>query len=191
MTDAPAGFRRLDEREIHQGYIIKVVEARFAAPDGQEFTRDVVRTPSAVAIVPVDRGTDGAWEVVLVRQFRGALDSELLEIPAGICDVEGEAAETTAQRELGEEAGYQARVVWPLTTYHPAAGFTDHRTTILLGVGLDEVGRAAHGIEEDHMTIERMRFDDALAMVERGEITDGKTALGILLAHRRLETSPQ
>jgi 8-oxo-dGTP pyrophosphatase MutT (NUDIX family) len=187
MTDPGAGFRPVGEQEIHQGYVIRTVQATFVGPDGHEFTRDVVRTPSAVCMVPVDRGADGRWEVVLVRQYRAAIDAPLIEVPAGMCDVDGEPAEETAQRELAEEAGYRARVVRPLTTYHPAAGFTDHRTTIMLGVGLDEVGREAHGIEEQHMTVDRMPLDEALAMVSDGRITDGKTIVGLLLARDRLE----
>lgn len=188
MTASEAGFRHLGERLIHQGYMVKLVDARFASPTGEEFSRDVVRTPSAVGIVPVDRGANGDWEVVLVSQFRAPINAIVVEIPAGMCDVDGEPAETTAQRELEEEAGLRARVIRPLTTYHPACGFTDHRTTILLGVGLDEVQRRADGIEEAHMTIDRVPLADAVARVERGEITDGKTALGLLLAHRQLES---
>lgn len=180
-------FRRTGERQIHQGYIVRLVEAEFVAEDGTEFTRDVVRTPSAVGMVPVDRDFDGRWEVVLVRQFRAPLEALLLEIPAGICDVEGEPVEETAQRELIEEAGFRAREISPLTAFHPAAGFTDHRTTILLGVGLDEVGRSAHGIEEEHMTVERMSLASALDLVRSGEITDAKTIIGLLLAGERLE----
>jgi 8-oxo-dGTP pyrophosphatase MutT (NUDIX family) len=187
VTDPAAGFRRVGERQVHQGHVIRTVEATFVGPDGAEFTRDVVRTPSAVAVVPVDRGLDGRWEVVLVRQYRAPIEQALLELPAGMCDVDGEPAEETAQRELVEEAGYRARVVRPLTTYHPAAGFTDHRTAILLGVGLDEVEREAHGIEEQHMTVERMALDDAVAMIADGRITDGKTIVGVLMARDRLE----
>jgi 8-oxo-dGTP pyrophosphatase MutT (NUDIX family) len=187
VTDPAAGFRRLGEREIHRGHVIRMVVATFVGPDGQEFTRDVVRTPSAVAIVPVDRGPDGGWQVVLVRQYRAPIEASLLELPAGMCDVEGEPAEETAQRELVEEAGYRARVVRPLTTYHPAAGFTDHHTTILLGVGLDEVGRQAHGIEEQHLSVESVALDEAIELIDSGQITDGKTIVGLLLARARLE----
>lgn len=187
MNDPGAGFRRLDERLVHQGYVIRTVEARFEGPDGQEFTRDVVRTPSAVAVVPVDRGPAGAWQVVLVRQYRAPIETSLLELPAGMCDVEGESAEETAQRELTEEAGYRARVLRPLITYHAAAGFSDHQTTIVLGLGLDEVGRQAHGIEEQHMEVETLDLADALTLVDRGLITDAKTIIGLLLAQRQLE----
>ncbi|MFP3906343.1 MAG: NUDIX hydrolase [Acidimicrobiales bacterium] len=180
------GFRHVGEHQIHQGYILRLVEATFVADDGTEFTRDVVRTPAAVGIVAVDRSPGGEWEVVLVRQFRAPIEQLLLEIPAGMCDVDGEAPEETAQRELAEEAGYRAREISPLTAFHPAAGFTDHRTTIVLGVGLEVVPRAAHGIEEQHMTVETMALDDALSLVASGEITDAKTIIGLSLARDRL-----
>lgn len=180
------GFRRVGEHQIHQGHILSLVEATFAADDGTEFTRDVVRTPAAVGVVAVDRAPRGTWEVVLVRQFRAPIEQLLLEIPAGMCDVEGEAPEETAQRELAEEAGYRAEEISLLTVFHPAAGFTDHRTTIVLGVGLEAVPRAAHGIEEQHMTVETMALDDALALVASGEITDAKTIIGLSLARDRL-----
>lgn len=186
MNSASSGFRRVRDHQIHRGHVIEVVEATFVTEDGTEFTRDVVRTPSAVGIVPVDRGPDGRWEVVLVRQFRSPIEALMLEVPAGMCDVDGEAVEETGQRELMEEAGYRARRISRLTSFHPAAGFTDHRTTILLGTGLDPVERTAHGIEEEHMTIERVPLDAALDQVRSGEITDAKTIIGLLLAAERL-----
>lgn len=185
MTDG--GFRRVDEREIHAGYVVRLTESTFVGPDGEEFRRDVVHTPDAVGIVPVDRGADGAWEVVLVRQYRPAIDRHIWEIPAGLCDVPGEAAETTGRRELREEAGYDVAEVVPLTTFHPAPGFTTHATSIVLGIGLVEVGREADGIEERHMLVERLPLSSAVEKVRRGEITDGKTVVGLLLADERLD----
>ena len=87
ITPAPsssAGFRKLGEREIHKGFVISLVEGEYEAPDGSRMLRDVVHHPGAVAVVPVDGN-----EVVLVRQYRAALDAELLEIPAGKRDVDG------------------------------------------------------------------------------------------------------
>ncbi|MEZ5144991.1 MAG: NUDIX hydrolase [Acidimicrobiales bacterium] len=78
--------------------------ATFTGPDGTSFQRDVVHHPEAVSAVPLlDDGT-----VVLVRQYRAPLERELLEIPAGIRDVDGEDPETTAGRELVEEVGLRA-----------------------------------------------------------------------------------
>lgn len=187
MTGGSSGFRRTGEREIHRGYVVRFVEAEFEGPDGSTFTRDVVRTPMAVAVVAVDRGSAGEWEVVLVRQFRAPIEDQMWEIPAGMCDVEGEDPAETAQRELIEEAGYRADRLDHLTAFHPAAGFTDHRTTILLGVGLSEVPREAHGIEEEHMEVRRLPLATALDWVGSGAITDAKTIIGVLLAERRLD----
>lgn len=179
-------FRKVGERELHRGYLVRLTESTFEGPDGQEFRRDVVHTPNAVAIVPVDRGEVG-WDVVLVHQYRAPLDTFVTEIPAGMCDVEGEAPEVTALRELREEAGLVARVVKPLGTVHPAPGFTTHRTDILLGVGLDPTEREADGVEEQHMEIERLPLREALERVVDGRITDAKTVAGLLLADRQLE----
>lgn len=179
-------FRKVDEREIHQGYIVRLTTTTFEGPTGEHFERDVVHTSDAVAIVPVDRGSDGRWEVVLVRQYRAAVERDLVEIPAGMCDVDGEVPEQTARRELIEEAGYVCDEVSFLVDVHPAPGFTTHRCTVMLGVGLTPVEREADGIEEQHMTVERVGLDDAIAMIESGEITDGKTVAGLLTARARL-----
>lgn len=187
MSETSGEFRLVSERDLHQGYIVRLTESTFADPDGEEFRRDVVHTPNSVGIVPVDRGDHGGWDVVLVRQFRAPLETTMLEIPAGMCDVDGEEIEATAQRELAEEAGYRARVLRPLTSFHPAAGFTTHRTTVVLGVGLDVVDRATDGVEEHHMTVERMPLAEALAAVEDGHITDAKTVIGLLMASSRLD----
>ena len=133
--DGSPPFRKVDEVELHRGHLVRFAVATFEGPGGVTFERDVVRTPSAVAIVPVDRGADGRWEVVLVRQFRSAVERDLLEIPAGMCDVEGETAEETARRELREEAGCTCGEVTPLVDVHPAPGFTDHLCRVVLGVG--------------------------------------------------------
>ena len=103
-----------------------------------------------------------------------------------MCDVDGESATETARRELREEAGYACDEVTTLVDVQPAPGFTDHLCRVLLGVGLTAVGRHADGIEEQHMTVERVPLDDAVAMIAAGEITDAKTVAGLLCARARL-----
>lgn len=186
MTDAdPARFRRLGERDLHRGYLVHLVVATIEGPDGATFERDVVRTPDAVGVVAADRSDDG-WEVVLVRQYRAAVDRWLLELPAGMRDVEGEPVDETARRELEEEAGLVAERLEPLGAIHPAPGFTTHRTDLVLATGLTATSRRADGIEESVMTVERLSLDEAVARVAAGEITDAKTAVGLLLARDRL-----
>ena len=79
------GFTRTGERVLHEGYLITLATATFEGPAGEVMERDVVRHPGAVAVVAIE-GDD----VVLVRQYRPVLDREMLEIPAGKLDVEGE-----------------------------------------------------------------------------------------------------
>lgn len=189
-TPEPAvsqGFRHVDERSVHRGSLVHLVTTTVEAPDGTRFERDVVRTPDAVGVVAVDRGADGAWEVVLVRQYRAAVDRWLLELPAGMCDVDGESVESTAHRELAEEAGVLAERIEPLGAIHPAPGFTTHRTDLVLAVGLRPTERRADGIEETAMTVERLPLADALGLVADGVITDAKTSVGLLLARDRLD----
>ncbi len=79
-------FRQIDESLIHKAWFVSMVRATFVDPHGTEFEREIVRHPGAVAVVPVT--DDGA--VLLVRQYRPAVDRWLYEIPAGTCDVAGE-----------------------------------------------------------------------------------------------------
>ncbi|HMK99843.1 MAG TPA: NUDIX hydrolase [Acidimicrobiales bacterium] len=177
-----AGFVHLGDEERFRGWRISLVEAAFRAPDGSEFHRDVVRHPGAVAVVPV---TDGGV-ALLVRQYRGPIDRFLLEIPAGTRDVEGEAPELTAGRELEEEVGVRAARIEHLATIYNSPGFCDEETLLYLGTGLSAATPSRHGEEEQHIEVVEVSFDDVDAMVASGRITDAQTVLGLLLARRRL-----
>jgi ADP-ribose pyrophosphatase len=178
-----SAFRRLQETPIYQGFIIRVTNETFESPTGETFDRDVVHVPAAVAIVPVLSNGD----VVCVRQFRPALGHDLLEIPAGMCDVEGEPLVDTAQRELGEEAGYRAGTIEHLCTYHGSAGFSDARLDVFLGLDLTEVASQSHSEEEAHMTVEHIALGDVHRLIATKAIIDAKTIIGLLLARDRLD----
>jgi ADP-ribose pyrophosphatase len=173
-----AGFRKEGEELVYDGRVITVAKGRFVTPDGDSVVREVVHHPGAVSVVPLR--DDGS--VVLVRQYRAALDRELLEIPAGKRDVDGEAAEITANRELAEEVGLHARQLTKLAEFFNSAGFCDEHSTIFLGTGLESVPTNVQGVEEAHMTIEHVPLTEVRSMIERGEITDAKTIIGLLLA---------
>jgi ADP-ribose pyrophosphatase len=173
-----SGFRHLGDDEVAQLARLRVVRGRFEAPDGSTFERDITRHQPVVAMVPLfDDGT-----VLLVRQYRGPIDREILEIPAGLCDVEDEDPLATAARELREEAGLVADSFELVAGYHPAAGFADQFVRLYLATGLHEVDDAREGIEEQHMTVERIHLDDVPDLIARGAIVDGKTLIGLLLA---------
>ena len=105
---------------------------------------------------------DGVAHVVLVRQYRPTFDAELIEIPAGVRDVDGEDPTTTAQRELGEEVGLQAGELTSLGELYPSPGITDAITWLFLAADLRDVPLEAHGPEEEAMEILTMPLGDAL-----------------------------
>lgn len=184
-----SGFRRLSETTIHEGHVWHVAVAEFAAPDGQTFTRDIVRSPGAVGVVPVIFDVEGNASVVLVSQYRPPYERSIIEIPAGMRDVPGEDTAAVAHRELIEEAGLAAGHLEHLTDILPSPGMTDSVTTLYLATGCTPVPHDRHGPEEEHMELLHVPLDEAVAMVDRGEIVDAKSVVGLLLADRRLRAA--
>lgn len=177
-------FEHLGDRSVYRGYLWEVVVGTFRDPNGEEFTRDIVRSPGAVAVVPVLVEDDGSHSVVLLRQYRAAFGREIVEVPAGMRDVVGEPPERTAQRELLEEAGYTAGRLRLLHRFYPSTGMTDSELHVYLATDLVAVGREHHGPEETHMEVFTVPLDRAVEMVVAGEIRDAKSTIGLLLADR-------
>jgi 8-oxo-dGDP phosphatase len=175
-------FRAVGEKTVWSGRRIAAAQVQIEGPGGERHEREVVHHPGAVATVPLhDDGT-----ITLVRQYRAALDRDMWEIPAGLRDVDGEPVEETAARELAEEAGLAAEQLRHLVTFHNSPGFADESVVIFLATGLSVVPDDRQGPEEQHMTIERVSLDEALAMVHDGRITDAKTLIGVLLTSQQV-----
>jgi nudix-type nucleoside diphosphatase (YffH/AdpP family) len=162
-------------REAFRGTLIRVEVERW--PRGE---REVVHHPGACAVVAVTE----TREVVLVKQFRESVRETLLEIPAGIYDVEGEDPAGCAVRELMEETGYRATDLKPLATIYTSPGFADERIDLFLARAEE-----ADGLGEEGVEVVRMPFAEALAAVRDGRIKDAKTVCGILIAQDRLVAS--
>ncbi len=184
-ADRSGGFRYLDTETIYRGHIITVEKVRFAAPDGTEMLRDVVRHPGAVAVVPLL----ATGEVVLVNQFRAPFGREMLEIPAGKLDIAGEDLSSAAQRELGEEVGLHADKLEPLVRFHNSVGFSDEEAHVFLATELTVVPVDRQGPEELNMAEVRMPLAEAERAITAGEITDGKTIIGLMAAVARVRGS--
>ena len=188
-SDDDQGFRHLGDTEVHRGHVWNVVVADFAAPDGSTFRRDIVRSPGSVGVVPIVFDAEGFPSVVLVRQYRPPYERAVTEIPAGMRDVPGEPAEDTGRRELIEEVGLRAGEMEHLLDILPSPGMTDSVCSLFLATGCESVEHAPEGPEEQAMETLHLPFDDALTMIDTGEITDAKTVCGLLAAHRRLIAS--
>ncbi|MEK7425896.1 MAG: NUDIX hydrolase [Actinomycetota bacterium] len=181
-----SGFRHLDDRVVHQGHVWHVAVARFESPDAEVFERDIVRSPGAVAALPLLFDAEGNPSVVFVSQYRPPFDDQVLEIPAGMRDVADEPTAVTAARELVEEVGLRAGRLEPLVDFYPSAGMTDSVLSLYLATDLVAVERDTHGPEEAHSQVVHLPLDTAIEMVLAGEIRDAKTIIGLLLVERQL-----
>jgi len=178
------GFEVRSSATVHQAGFLDVDELTIADPDGGEFTRYVVRHPGAVVVVPVDRATGRA---LLVRQYRAPIDTDLLELPAGKRDVDGEPPEVTAVRELEEETGFTAATVVPLARFYNSPGFCDELTHVFLATDLDAVeAEFERKAEEQHLTLEWVDLDGVGQLVSIGAVADAKTIIGLTLARAYL-----
>ena len=160
-----------DVREVYRGHTIRVEVGTWEA--GQ---REIVRHPGAVAVVAIVGGD----RVVLVRQMRESLDQRILEVPAGKRDVPGEPPEETARRELKEETGYRLMSIRPLGRIHSSPGFSDEEVVLFIG-DAEPDGPPEPDYSEENIEVVEMPLDDAVAAVQDGRITDGKSAVALLL----------
>lgn len=181
MSSSESRFRRHSDQVVHSWAIADLVRRTVEGPQGEVFERTFTVTPGAVAAVALH--SDG--RVVLVSQYRASVDDEVIELPAGMRDVKDEPPLVTAQRELVEEAGYVATEWSHLGRCMSAPGVTNSLVEIFLATGLTAVAAEPHGPEEDAMFVLEPHLSEALSMIERGEIVDGKTSIGLLLAARR------
>jgi 8-oxo-dGTP pyrophosphatase MutT (NUDIX family) len=174
-------FRVVGSETLCDAGFLSVSRLRVADAAGGEFDRHVVHHPGAVVVVPVIDG-----DAVLVRQWRVATGRELLEVPAGKRDVDGETPEATANRELEEEIGYRAGRLDPLCEFYNSPGFCDEYTYLFLATELEARTRAAVSAEEAAMTIERIPLERVDALITAGELVDAKSIIGLLLARQFL-----
>ncbi len=166
-------------RTVFKGKVVDLGLEAFELPDGRPCELEVIRHPGAAAVVPLhDDGT-----VTLVRQYRHAGGGMMLEIPAGILE-EGEVPELGARRELAEETGLTTDKLRRLVILHTTPGFTDERIWIFLGTGLAESADGQDLDDDEYLAPERMPLVEALELIDRGQITDGKTIVGLHLAAR-------
>jgi ADP-ribose pyrophosphatase len=113
-------------REIHRGKIFSLWGGDVMLDNGDRAVREYIRHPGGVAIVPVVDDN-----VILIQQFRIAIEREVIELPAGLMEP-GEQPVQCAARELEEELGFRAKDLIPLASYFSSVGFSDERMHIFL-----------------------------------------------------------
>lgn len=171
-------------RRVFDGQRWSVERVTVHKPDGSTAERDYIVHPGSVVLVPVlDDG-----RVVLIRNWRHSLRRTLWELPAGTIEPAGEEPLKCAGRELIEETGYEAATIAPLLSFFAAPGLADEHMRAYLCTGLRHVGQSTDDAE--HIVVEPVTADEAVAMIGDGRIVDAKT-IAVLLWWRTFARQDQ
>lgn len=157
----------------YKGHLFDVVVDRIEMDGGVVATREVLKHPGAVALVPVTAEGD----ILLVTQYRHAAGRRLLELPAGTLEA-GEDPATAAIRELQEEVGRAPGTLEPLGGFYVAPGYTSEYIHLFVATDLRDSRLA--GDEDEDIEVEVRSASEALAAIDSGEICDAKSVVGIL-----------
>jgi len=162
--------RTIESKELYKGRVVQVRIDTVSLPNGRTRMREIVVHPGAVAIVPLINE-----RVLLVEQYRKAIERKTLEIPAGTLE-EDESPEECAKRELIEETGFNASHWDKLTSYYPAPGYSSEIIHIFKAKGLKKVSDA-----DAEFPIHYMNLEEVQRKIRTGEINDSKTIIGVLM----------
>jgi ADP-ribose pyrophosphatase len=179
-----SNFERLDSETLFDGKFIAVRRDTFRHEDGEVVKRELVTHPGAVGVVVLD-DDENLW---FVRQPREAIGvPDLLEIPAGKLDVEGEDPIEAARRELAEEIGKQAANWEPLGAFHTSVGFADEIIHLFLATGISDADETPEIEENERIDIELRPLADLDAIL--AETTDSKTLIALYRVRDRLRAA--
>lgn len=164
----------MDAESIFESRIFSVERLSYQTPSGNSLTKDVIRHPGSVAIVPILN--DG--RICLIRNHRVSVDATLIEIPAGTMEPP-EPEIDCARRELIEETGFRANEMHKLASLFPAPGILDERMHLFVATELQEGDHAREPGEQIENYI--VALHDAISMIFDGQICDAKTIVGLLM----------
>ena len=167
-------YKRIKRELQYKGRIIEVYKDTIEVPNGNITCWDTVHHKGAAAVIPVME--DG--RIIMVRQYRGPLDKEMLEIPAGGLNHEGESGISCASRELEEETGYRSEDIKHLITIYTTVGFCDEKIEIFIANNLIESKQNLD--ENEFVSLEYYSVEELKKKIFAGEIEDSKTVSAIL-----------
>lgn len=170
--------RCLKRTSVYEGRVVTLIRELLEI-GGMRMVRETILHPGSVVILAIL----GHSRVVLVRQYRRAIDQDLLELPAGTLGP-GESPAACARRELEEETGWRARRISRIGAFYAAPGASSEWMTMFLATDLTRA--MAHPEPDELLTPLVLPLRTALAKVRSGEICDAKSIIGLLFAERLL-----
>jgi ADP-ribose pyrophosphatase len=165
--------KRLKSTEIYEGRILNLRVDDVKLPDGKESKREIIEHADGVAIIPYLSKTE---EVIMVKQFRNPAERILLELPAGMLEVNEEVKEC-ARRELEEETGYRVGDLKRIGSFYSSPGFCDEKIHLYLAQDLSKYKQQTDG--DEFIEIVKMSVEDLKEKLYTSKMIDAKTIIGI------------
>lgn len=170
--------KTVSSRLLFEGKMVRLRLDAVKMPDGREATREILERPDCIAVVPVDADDN----ILLVRQYRKAVEKEMLEIPAGGIDP-GEDPETAVCREMREETGYAPGKIERMGGFYAAPGYCTEYLYVFLATDLVPSPLIAE--DTDGIEVVRVPASQVKELVTSGTICDAKSVAGLLLYMER------
>ncbi|MFK2824277.1 NUDIX hydrolase [Bacillus sp. B190/17] len=172
-------MKKFEEKTIHtekifEGKVIQLQVDDVKLPDGNEAKREIIKHPGAVAVLALTN----EGKIVLVEQYRKALERSIIEIPAGKLE-KGEGPEATARRELEEETGYVCQNMKLLQSFYTSPGFADELVYLYMAEGLVKKEESLPPDEDEFVELMEVTLEEAEKLVQEQKIWDAKTAFAI------------
>lgn len=173
--------KTLSSERIYEGKIISLKVDEVSLPNGHTSKRELIEHPGAVAILAITPEK----KIILVEQYRKALERSIIEVPAGKLE-KGESPEITAMRELEEETGYSADSLELIQSFSTSPGFADEVIHLFLANGLKKSESGAVLDDDEFVELMEVTIEEAEEMMKDNRIFDAKTAFAVLWAKQRL-----
>lgn len=167
-------IKRLSRDLVAHGAIIDYYQDTMQIPNGNVVKWDFIKHKGAAAVVPVD----DQGRLIMVRQYRNALERYTLEIPAGGLQTPGEPTMDAALRELEEETGYRAGHIEMLISIYTTVAFCNEKIDIYVATGL--IPGKQHLDEDEYVQVEAFTVEELIKKIFAGEIQDSKTVAAIM-----------
>jgi ADP-ribose pyrophosphatase len=166
--------KTLNSEQIYQGKIIDLQVDEVSLPNGKTSKREIIKHPGAVAVIALTE----EGKIVMVEQYRKALEKSIVEIPAGKLE-KGEEPKKTAERELEEETGYGCKNMKHLISFYTSPGFADELVHLYIAEDIYKMENASGADEDEFVELLEISLQEAQQMIEEQRIYDAKTAYAV------------